>query len=584
MTGSDIVVTRQPNVSDTSAAGAAPHYDVVVVGAGFAGLVMLYRLRTLGFSARVYEAAADVGGVWYWNRYPGARCDVESLQYSYSFSHELEQEWIWTEKYAAQPEILRYIQHVADRFDLRRDIEFNTRVQSATFDEQSERWQILTTAGEEAKTFDDATGHWKASAAARRVSARFVVMATGALSVPRLPDLPGMKSFQGNVYHTGSWPHEGVDFGGRRVGVIGTGSSGIQAIPVIARQAKQLVVFQRTANFSIPAWNEPLKPEVEQAWKNRYHEYRARAREVGTLYEFSDKPASQVASDDRVREYERRWNKGGVNFVHSFNDTMLDQASNDAISDFVRAKIRTLVTDPEVADSLCPNDHPLGSKRICVDTGYYGVYNRENVKLVDLKKTPIEEGTATGVRTTAGHIELDALVCATGYDALTGAVLGIDLRGRGGLKLAQKWADGPRTYLGLMTSGFPNLFIITGAGSPSVLVNMVVGIEHHVEWITDCLSYLRDRGLSTIEATKEAEDRWVEHVNAAANRTLFPKANSWFLGANVPGKPRVFMPYVAKIGVYRKECQDIADNGYEGFTLAPSRRIAQNVEPAREQR
>jgi cyclohexanone monooxygenase len=387
------------------------------------------------------------------------------------------------------------------------------------------------------------------------------------------------------VYHTGAWPHEGVDFTGRHVGVVGTGSSGIQAIPAIAKQAKQLVVFQRTANFSIPAWNEPLKPEVEQAWKNRYSEYRSRAREVGTLYEFSDKAASQVGEQDRVREYERRWNKGGVNFVHAFNDTMLDQMSNDAISDFVRSKIRALVEDPEVADSLCPNDHPLGSKRICVDTGYYGVYNRDSVKLVDLKKTPIEEVTANGVRTTAAFHELDALVCATGYDALTGAVLGIDLRGRDGLKLSHKWAEGPRTYLGIMTRGFPNLFIITGAGSPSVLVNMVVGIEHHVEWITDCLEFMRERRLSTIEATKEAEDHWVEHVNAAANRTLFPKANSWFLGANVPGKPRVFMPYVAKIGVYRKECQEIADNGYEGFTLTPTQSIeGRHVEAAREQR
>ena len=523
--------------------------DVVVVGAGFAGLHMLHRLRGMNYSARVFEAAADVGGVWYWNRYPGARCDVESLQYSYSFSSELEQDWVWTEKYAGQPEILRYIQHVADRFDLRRDIAFNTRVCSASFDEAAQRWQVKTETGE-------------------KISTRFCVMASGALSIPRLPDIPGIESFVGKIHHTGAWPHQGVDFSGRRVGVIGTGSSGIQAIPAIARQAGQLVVFQRTANFSIPAWNGPLPDDVQQAWKAQYRHHRARARELGTLYEFSSKAASQVDPEERTREYQRRWNKGGVNFVHAFNDLMLDQRSNDSIAEFVRARIRDVVQDPEVAKALSPMDHPLGAKRICVDTGYYETYNRANVQLVDLKKTPIREVTTTTVRTSEAAYELDALVCATGYDALTGAVLNIDIRGRDGQALTDKWAAGPRTYLGLMTSGFPNLFIITGAGSPSVLVNMVVGIEQHVEWICDCLAYMRSRDLATIDASRAAEDRWVEHVNQAANKTLFPLANSWFLGANIPGKPRVFMPYVARIGVYRKECQQVADGGYEGFTLA----------------
>ena len=524
-------------------------FDVAVIGAGFAGLHMLHRLRGMGCSARVYEAAADVGGVWYWNRYPGARCDVESLQYSYSFSSELEQEWVWTEKYAAQPEILRYIQHVADRFELRREIQFNTRVRAAAFDETTERWQIETEAGE-------------------RISARFCIMATGALSIPRLPDVPGIASFASKVYHTGAWPHEGVDFSGLRVGVIGTGSSGIQAIPAIAQQARQLVVFQRSANFSIPAWNGPLPDDLQREWKAVYRKHRDRARELGTLYEFSDKAASQVGDAERTREYQRRWNKGGVNFVHAFNDLMVDQRSNDTIADFVRSRIRGIVKDPKVAESLSPKDHPLGAKRICVDTGYYETFNRANVQLVDLKKTPIQQVSSTAVHTGKAVYELDALVCATGYDALTGAVLNIDIRGRAGQPLRAKWAAGPRTYLGLMTSGFPNLFIITGAGSPSVLVNMVVGIEHHVEWICDCLAYLGSHGMATIEATRPAEDRWVEHVNAAANRTLFPLANSWFLGANIPGKPRVFMPYVAKIGVYRKECQQVADSGYEGFALA----------------
>jgi cyclohexanone monooxygenase len=524
-------------------------FDVIVIGAGFAGLHMLHRLRTLGFSARVYEAASDVGGVWHWNRYPGARCDVESLQYSYSFSTELEQEWVWTEKYAAQPEILSYIRHVADRYDLRRDIVFDTRVRSAVFDEARSCWELETESGE-------------------RASARFVVMATGALSIPRLPDIPGMETFAGSIYHTGAWPHEGIDFGGRRVGVIGTGSSGIQAIPAIAKQARELVVFQRTANFSIPAWNGKLEDETQQAFKRDYRLHRDRAREVGTLYEFSDKAASQVSEEERRREFQRRWDKGGVNFVHSFNDVMIDQASNDSIAEFVRDRIRAIVKDPRVAESLCPKDHPLGSKRICVDTGYYETYNRDNVTLVDLKQTPIEQVLPDGVRTTQQTFALDAMVCATGYDALTGALLNIDIRGRAGLELRRKWADGPRTYLGLMTEGFPNLFIVTGAGSPSVLVNMIVGIEHHVEWITDCLQHLRRVGADTIEPARAAEDDWVEHVNQAASKTLFPKANSWFLGANIPGKPRVFMPYVAKIGVYRKECQAVADDGYRGFTLA----------------
>ena len=532
-------------------------FDVVIIGAGFAGLHLLHRLRGMGFSAKVLEAAADVGGVWYWNRYPGARCDVESLQYSYAFSNELEQQWVWTEKYAGQPEILRYIRHVAERFDLRRDIAFNTRVQSANFDEKSGQWDLHTDTG-------------------LRVTAQFCLMATGALSIPRLPDLPGIAGFTGKIYHTGAWPHEGVDFTGLRVGVVGTGSSGIQAIPAIARQAQKLLVFQRTANFSIPAWNAPLTPEVQQAWKARYAEHRKRAREVGTLYEFSDHAAMQVSAEQRQREYQRRWNQGGVNFVHAFNDLMVNKNSNDTIADFVRAKIREIVKNPETAEALCPTDHPLGTKRICVDTGYFETYNRGNVQLVDLKKTPISEVTSNLVRTSDASHELDALVCATGYDALTGAVLNIDIRGRGGLALSTKWANGPRTYLGLMTCGFPNLFIITGAGSPSVLVNMVVGIEQHVEWIGDCLNYLRTRGLGTIEATKEAEDRWVEHVNQAAGKTLFPMANSWFLGANIPGKPRVFMPYVAKIGVYREECQRVADKGYEGFALeaAPSAETA----------
>ena len=532
-------------------------FDVVVIGAGFAGLYALHKLRAMGMTAVALEAAEDVGGVWWWNRYPGARCDVESLQYSYSFDTQLEQEWPWTERYATQPEILRYIQHVAQRFDLRRDIRFNTRVTSALFDDTCDQWSLHTDQGEVFK-------------------GRYCIMATGALSVPRLPAIAGIQDFKGPVYHTGAWPHEPVDFTGKRVGVIGTGSSGIQTIPQIAKQAAQLTVLQRTANFSIPAWNTALSQEDQQAFKDKYRHYRALAREVGTLYEFSDKAAMDVSPEAREAEYERRWNKGGVNFVHAFNDLMVNKASNDTIADFVRERIRRVVKDPVVAESLCPNDHPLGAKRICVDTGYYETYNRPNVRLVDLKKTPIERFTSTGVCVQGEpEIALDALVCATGYDALSGALLNIDIRGRQGRRLQDHWQAGPRTVLGLLTSGFPNLFIITGPGSPSVLANMIVGIEHHVDWITDCLAHLQHQGLTTIEADEAAEERWVAHVNAAAEKTLLPMANSWFLGANIPGKPRVFMPYVAKIGVYRRECQAAADQGYVGFKLSKAPSITQ---------
>ena len=524
-------------------------FDALVIGAGFAGLYMLHRLRGMGLSVRVLEAAPDVGGVWYWNRYPGARCDVESLQYSYSFSSELEQEWVWTEKYAAQPEILRYLQHVADRFDLRAHIEFNTRVQSAAFDEHSGRWRLRTAGGE-------------------ALNCRFCVMATGALSVPRLPAIQGIEKFAGKVHHTGAWPQDGVDFSGQRVGVIGTGSSGIQAIPQIAMQAQHLVVFQRTANFSVPAWNQPLQAAAQHDWKSEYPKYRRLARDVGTLYEFSEKKAADVSDEERLREYQRRWDKGGVNLVHAFKDLLRDRSANDTIAEFVRGKIRELVEDVEVADSLCPTDHPLGTKRICVDSHYYATFNRPNVTLVDLKKVPITDVTASGIRVGDTLHALDALVCATGYDALTGALLAMEITGRGKQSLQDKWADGPRTFLGLMTAGFPNFFIITGPGSPSVLVNMVVGIEQHVDWICDCLAYLKQGRWQVIEAQRDAEDHWVAHVNAIADKTLFPLANSWFLGANIPGKPRVFMPYAERIGVYRQQCQAVADKSYEGFSLS----------------
>ena len=526
-------------------------YDVVVVGAGFAGMYMLYRLRGLGFSTRVYEQGRGVGGTWYWNRYPGARCDVESMQYSYSFSEELQQEWNWSERYAPQPEILRYANHVADRFDLRANIQFNTRVDRAVFDEEANLWSVTTSNG-------------------RTAAAKFVVLATGCLSNARKPDIKGLDSFKGPVYHTGNWPHEPVDFTGLRVGVIGTGSSGIQSVPVIAEQAKQLTVFQRTANFSIPARNVPLTDEERRAFREKYPEVRRIAREVarnGIYTELPDRGALDDGDNERRAKYEERWANGGLTFMSAYNDLALNKAANDTAADFVREKIAEVVKDPETAKLLQPNSHPIGTKRICVDTDYFAAFNRPNVALVDIRANPIQEIVSHGVRTTAKEYELDALVLATGFDAMTGSVAKIDIHGRGGLTLNRKWAEGPKTYLGLMGAGFPNLFIITGPGSPSVLSNMIVSIEQHVDWIADCLACMRTRGLEVIEAEKAAEDKWVAHVNEVASGTLYPRANSWYMGANIPGKPRIFLPYIGGVGAYRQICNEVAAKGYEGFAM-----------------
>jgi cyclohexanone monooxygenase len=525
--------------------------DAVVVGAGFAGLYLLHRLRSVGVSARVFEAGSGIGGTWFWNCYPGARCDVESLEYSYSFSPELEQEWEWTERYPSQPEILRYLNHVADRFDLRRDIRLNTTVTDASFDEDSSRWQVRTEAGD-------------------RISARFCIMATGCLSQRNEPDFEGLETFEGDWYHTGNWPKEPVDFTGKRVGVIGTGSTGIQAIPAIAEEAAHVTVFQRTPNFSVPAQNRPLDPEFVRRMKAAYAEHRRKAREsaFGVPVEANEKLALEVAPDEQVREYESRWEQGGgATMLLAFADLLVDENANATIAEFVRSKIRETVSDPEVAEKLMPHDHPLGTKRICVDTGYYATYNRDNVSLVDVRSAPIEQITPKGVRTSEAEYELDAIVFATGFDAMTGALFDIDIRGTGGTTLRSQWADGPRTYLGIATVGFPNMFLITGPQSPSVLSNMVVSIEQHVEWITDLLEYMRERGLHRVEPTREAQDAWIGHVTEVGNATLFPRAKSWYTGANIPGKPRVFMPYVGGVGTYRQECDEVAAKGYEGFAL-----------------
>src|ERR1700724_3843654 len=544
------------SVAGKSHATGGEIYDVVVVGAGFAGMYMLHKLRGLGFSVRVYEQGGDVGGTWYWNRYPGARCDVESMQYSYSFSDELQQEWNWSGRYAPQPEILRYASHVADRFNLRSDIQLNTRVDRPSFDESANSWQVATSDG-------------------NTVTAKYVVLATGCLSNARMPDIKGLAGFKGKVYHTGHWPHEPVDFTGLRVAVIGTGSSGIQSVPVIAGQASHLTVFQRTANFSIPAHNAALTPEEREAFRAKYPEVRRFAREEarnGIYTEMPDRGALDDGDNERRAKYESRWAYGGLTFMSVYNNLALDKAANDTAADFVREKIAEIVKDPQTAKLLQPNHHPIGSKRICIDSDYFATFNRSNVTLVDIKSNPIEEILPNAVRAGGKDYEVDALVLATGFDAMTGSVAKIDISGRNGRTLNQKWAEGPKTYLGLMSAGFPNLFIITGPRSPSVLSNMMVSIEQHVDWIADSIAFMRERGLDTMEAEKQAEDSWVAHAHEVAQLTLYPQANSWYMGANIPGKPRIFMPYIGGVAIYRQTCNDVAAKGYEGFTMIAAER------------
>jgi cyclohexanone monooxygenase len=535
---------------------SGPQYDVVIVGAGFSGLQMLHRVRELGLSVRVLEAGGDIGGTWYWNRYPGARCDVESMEYSYQFSEELQQEWVWTERYATQPEILRYVNHVADRFDLRRDVQFDTRVWSLSYDEDSGWWTARTETGGQAD----------------QVTAHFLVMATGCLSAANVPDIAGLDAFGGETYHTARWPADGVDLSGKRVGVIGTGSSGVQTIPVIARQAGELYVFQRTAAYTLPARNQPLDPELVARIKADYAGFRRRNSLMPSagVSHFPPNPASIFAASAAERElaFEYRWKRGGPVLLGTYNDIMVDKAANDIAAEWVRGKIREIVRDPGVAALLSPSQ-VLGCKRICLDTDYYDTFNRPDVHLVDVAQAPIREITRDGIRTMDQEYPLDVIVFATGFDAMTGPLLRIDIRGRGGLPLAEKWSAGPRTYLGLGVPGFPNMFIVTGPGSPSVLTNMMVAIDHHVTWIGDCLGYLTEHGVDSIEATEAAEKDWVEHVNKMADKTLYPSCNSWYLGANIPGKTRVFMPLVGFPG-YVEICDKVTANDYAGFELVPT--------------
>lgn len=526
------------------------NYDVAIVGAGFAGLYALHKLRSLGFLVRVFETGDGVGGTWYWNRYPGARCDVNSLEYSYQFSAALQQEWSWSEKYAPQPEILDYANHVADRFELRKDIQFNTRVIALLFDAKKGTWLGETEDGD-------------------KFSAQFCVMATGCLSKENFPSFDGLEDFTGAVLHTGKWPHSPVEMQGKNVGIIGTGSSAIQAIPLLAEQVEVLTVFQRTASYSIPAHNAAMDKAHERFIKDIYPEFRARNSQRYAALDNHPNQISALELDaaDRTAIYEARWEDGGLPFLASFNDLGSNLEANQTAADFVNAKIREIVTDPLIAERLCPKT-VLGCKRLCVDTDYYQTFNRDNVTLVDVSAAPIEKITAQGLRTSEKDYSFDTLILATGFDAMTGALLAIDIQGRDGIALKEKWQDGPTNFLGLTVNGFPNLFTITGPGSPSVLVNMIVAIEQHVDWVAELLTYLATNNKRTAEASATAEREWVELVNEIASHTLFPKGcNSWYTGANIPGKPRIFMPFLG-YPAYVEKCNAIAAAGYPGFELS----------------
>ena len=543
------VMTEAPERESSQALAC----DALVIGAGFSGLYQLLCLRDrLGLSVQLLEAADGVGGTWYWNRYPGARCDSESHSYCYSFSDELMREWEWSERYPGPPEILRYLNHVADRFDLKRDIRFNTRVTSAHYDATASVWRVVTEAGE-------------------KFTAQFLITAVGCLSAANIPDIPGLDTFAGRCYHTGQWPHEGVDFRGKRVGQIGTGSTGIQSAPVIAETAAHLTVFQRTANYSVPARNAPLTPEFKRYVRENTAELRRVMHSTanGHPWPIVDRSALETSPEERQALYEAAWETGGLRFRATFRDLVVDKAANDTAAAFLRRKIREIVKDPATAAKLADIDHPYAAKRPPIDTDYFETFNRDNVKLVDIRADPIERITPRGIRTRDAEYPLDIIVFATGFDGMTGSLLRMDIRGRDGLSLAKAWAAGPRNYLGLQVAGFPNLFTVTGPGSPSVLCNMPVAIEQHVEWITDCIGHMRKHGLKRIEPRDEAVDSWVAQVNAAAAATLLPQAkHSWYLGANVPGKPRVFMPYAGGMAHYRKICADVAARNYEGFTLS----------------
>lgn len=532
-------------------------HDVVVIGAGFAGIYLVHKLRDgLGLDVQAFERGEGVGGTWFWNRYPGARCDFESDFYSFSFNDEIQQEWNWSERYAPQPEILRYANFVADKLDVRRNITLNTSVTRAVFDESDDMWTVSTDTGV-------------------TVRARYLISATGILSVPSTPRFEGMDTFEGEIYHTGDWPHEGVDFTGKRVGLIGTGSSAIQSIPVIAEEAEKLTVFQRTATFTVPAANRPITENDRRATKRSYKTLRAQAERshVGILLE---QPIGAFADVDlRVArgELERRWRGAGMGTTSVLSDNLRSLEANEFTSQFVRDKINEIVEDPATAKLLEPHDYPIGTKRLALDTNYYDTYNRPNVELVSVRETPIERFSPSGIVVDGQEYEFDAIVLATGFDAATGALDRIQFEGADGRTLTDAWAEGAKSYLGLAVEGFPNFFTVTGPGCPAILTNVIASIEHHVEWIAEYIEYLRAEGITRTEATPEAQADWVTHVAEMAASTLYPTAASWYMGANVPGKPRVFLAYIGGLHNYRDRCEQIATDGYVGFTHTPDESV-----------
>ncbi|HEX9523818.1 MAG TPA: alpha/beta hydrolase fold domain-containing protein [Reyranella sp.] len=529
------------------------HVDVAVVGAGFAGLYLLHRLRRAGFTAVALESADDVGGTWYWNRYPGARCDIQTTDYSYTFDPELESAWKWSEKYATQPEILRYLGFVADRYDLRRDIRFGTQVATATWDEAAHRWLLTTSNG-------------------APVSCRTYIMASGCLSSPKPPEIEGVDDFKGEIYFTGRWPREEVKLAGKRVAIIGTGSSGIQVIPMIAEQAAHTTVFQRTPNFAFPAHNGPSPVDRVALLEKDRNDYREQARWslAGVPLPRATEFSWQLSEAERRDRFEKALAAGDlvVMLTQLWADQGVEVEGNALAADLIRERIRSIVKDPETADALTPHDHPFGSKRPCLETNYYTTYNQPNVTLVNLRQEPIKSITASGIKTDRRTFDVDVIVFATGFDAMTGAITAVHpITGRGGKSMSDAWAGGPQTYLGLTVDGFPNLFMVTGPGSPSVLSNMVVSIEQHADWVVDRLIAMREAGFTAIEATETAQAGWARHMADCSALTLHRLANTWYTGANVPGKAQGVMPYTGGVGPYRAICNEVVSRGLLGFKL-----------------
>ena len=526
-------------------------HDLIIVGAGFAGMYSTIHAERAGLDVLGLEAGADVGGTWYWNRYPGARCDVESIDYSFSFDDALQREWRWSERYATQPEILRYLNHVADRFDVRRRFRFGERLTTATWDESAQRWDVRTESGLTA-------------------SARWLVMATGGLSKPQLPDVPGRDSFTGEVLQTSAWPEAPVDLRGKRVAVIGTGSSGVQAIPLIAEDAAELTVYQRSANYSVPAFNRIVDDEE---WESRQRELTHR-RELswngaaGSPWTSHPVSFADSSEQERAEVFEESWTRGGVLFAKAFQGLTVDPLINDAAREFFERKLAEKVRDPETRDTLTPRDHPVGTKRICTDSAYYETFNRPHVSLVDLRREPLTAVTASGIRTSERHRDHDVIVYATGFDAMTGALTAIDIRGRDGRSLREEWRGFPSTYLGVALPGFPNLLILNGPGSPSVLSNMALTSEQQGAYALGIIEHCRRHGYTSIEARADAAAAWTAHSLELADRTLFGSAASWYTGSNIAGKARGFLPYIGGFKNYIDHCEDVAADGYRGFALS----------------